>query len=361
MQRRIKVLIVDDSAVVRRILSEAVSKEPDLEVVGLAPDPFVARNQILKLKPDVVTLDIEMPGMDGLSFLKKLMHYHPLPVIIISSLGQASSEVALEALRSGAVEVLAKPSGEYSVGDIGLALGDKIRAAFSANLKKVRDVSSAASPALQNSPFPRTCLVAIGASTGGTQAIETMLLQIPEQCPPILIVQHIPPVFSAGFATRLNALCKFEVKEAKDGDLVTPGRALIAPGDFHMTIRNTDGVCRVAVRNGPRVHYHRPSVDVLFHSIAQSGRTNVVGVILTGMGSDGAEGLLHMRQKGATTIAQDEASCVVFGMPKAAIDRGATQQVLSLSRIPAAIFRALDTRTKEATPPAADPIALPVR
>jgi len=352
---------VDDSSVVRRILSEAVSKEPDLEVVGLAPDPFVARNQILKLKPDVVTLDIEMPGMDGLSFLKKLMHYHPLPVIIISSLGRASSEVALEALRSGAVEVVAKPSGEYSVGDIGLVLADKIRAAYCARLRKVGDLPATVSPAVQASPFPRNCLIAIGASTGGTQAIEALLLQFPEQCPPILIVQHIPPVFSAGFAARLNAICKLEVREAKDGDLVTPGRALIAPGDFHMAIRNTEGVCRVAVRGGPRVHYHRPSVDVLFQSIANAGLTNVVGVLLTGMGSDGAEGLLHMRQKGATTIAQDEASSVVFGMPKAAIDRGATQHVLSLPRIPAAIFRALDTRTKEATFSAVDPIAMPVR
>jgi two-component system chemotaxis response regulator CheB len=359
-QRKIKVLIVDDSAVVRRILSEAVSKEPDLEVVGLAPDPFVARNQILKLKPDVVTLDIEMPGMDGLSFLKKLMHYHPLPVIIISSLGQASSQVALEALRCGAVEVLAKPSGEYSVGDIGLVLANKIRAAFSAKLRRVSDLPSTASPAVQTSSFPRNCLVAIGASTGGTQAIEALLLQLPEQCPPILIVQHIPPVFSAGFAARLSSLCKFEVKEAKDADLVKPGRALVAPGDFHMTLRNIEGVCKVAVRGGPRVHYHRPSVDVLFQSIANAGLTNVVGVLLTGMGSDGAEGLLHMRQRGATTIAQDEATCVVFGMPKAAIDRGAAQQVLSLSRIPAAIFRALDTR-KESTLATADPIALPVR
>ena len=359
--RMIKVLIVDDSAVVRRVLSDAISKEPDLEVVGVAPDPFVARNQILKLKPDVVTLDIEMPGMDGISFLKKLMHYHPLPVIIISSLAQESSEVALEALRSGAVEVLAKPSGEFSVGQLSLVLADKIRAAFSAKLKMIGKLPAAIGAVGQTCSFPRSCLVAIGASTGGTQALESMLLQIPEHCPPILIVQHIPPVFSAGFAARLNALCKCEVKEAKDGDLVKPGRVLIAPGDFHMMLRNSQGVCKVEVRDGPRVHYHRPAVDVLFHSVANAGLQKVVGVLLTGMGADGADGLLHMRQKGAMTIAQDEASCVVFGMPKAAIDRGAAQQVLSLSRIPAAIFKALDTRTKESTAHAADPVAMPFR
>jgi len=340
--RKIRVLVVDDSAVVRRILSEAVARESDLELVGAAPDPFVARDMILKLKPDVLTLDIEMPRMDGLTFLTRLMHYHPLPVIVVSSVGHASSEAAIEALRRGAVEVLAKPSGPYSVGEVSQILASKIRAAYGARLRKPGEAVKAPAPApAAPRAFPGSCLVAIGASTGGTQAIEELLLHMPEECPPMVITQHIPPVFSASFASRLNTLCKFEVKEAKDGDLIAPGRALIAPGDLHMMVRQTDGVYRVVVRDGPRVHYQRPSVDVLFQSVAESGLRNVVGVLLTGMGSDGAAGLLRMRQKGAHTIAQDEASCVVFGMPKVAIERGAASQVLPLNRIASGIFSAL--------------------
>jgi two-component system, chemotaxis family, protein-glutamate methylesterase/glutaminase len=338
--RKIKVLVVDDSAVVRRVLSDAISKEADLEVIGTAPDPYVARDKILALAPDVLTLDIEMPRMDGLTFLGKLMHFHPLPVVVISSVGQASCDVALEAIRLGAVEVLAKPSGPYSVGELGHVLGDKIRAAFAARLRKPDDTApamatqTAAPPVATPVPFRTTAgLIAIGASTGGTQAIEEVLLQIPEQCPPILIAQHIPPVFSASFATRLNSICRMEVKEAKDGDLVSPGRALVAPGNFHMTLVRRDGVSRVAVADGPRVHYQRPAVDVLFHSIAEARVPKTVGVLLTGMGSDGARGLLEMRQSGAFTIAQDEASCVVFGMPKVAIEQGAAQKVVPLSKI----------------------------
>ena len=342
--RKIRVLVVDDSAIVRRILSETVAREADLEVVGTAPDPFVARDLILKLKPDVVTLDIEMPRMDGLTFLTKLMHYHPLPVIVVSSVGQSSSEAAIEALRRGAVEVLAKPSGPYSVGEVGQVLAGKIRAAYGAKLRKPGEVPKTAPVVPVARAFPASSLVAIGASTGGTQAIEDILLQMPEQCPPIVIAQHIPPVFSASFASRLNTICKFEVKEAKDGDLVAPGRVLIAPGNFHMMLRRVDGVYKVTVRDGPRVHYQRPAVDILFQSVAEAGLRNVVGVLLTGMGSDGAAGLLKMRQKGAATIAQDEATCVVFGMPKVAIEMGAAEQVLPLSRIGAGIFSGLTSR-----------------
>ena len=349
-QKKIGVLVIDDSAIVRKILSDMIAKEPDLEVVGTAPDPFVARDMILTLKPDVLTLDIEMPRMDGLTFLTKLMQYNPLPVIIISSVGQASSDAALEALRRGAVEVLAKPSGPYSVGEVGQVLAGKIRSAFAAKLRRPGDAPKPAPPAPLARSFPASCLIAIGASTGGTQAIEDLLLQMPERCPPMVIAQHIPEVFSASFASRLNTLCKFEVKEAKDGDLVAPGRALVAPGNFHMVLRRADGVYRVAVRDGPRVHYQRPSVDVLFHSVAEAGLANMVGILLTGMGSDGAEGLLRMRQKGASTIAQDEATCVVFGMPKVAIACGAAQQVLPLSRIGAAIFAAFGSRHGEPAP-----------
>lgn len=344
MTPKIKVLVVDDSAVVRKVLTDIISREADMEVVGSAPDPYVARDKVLSLKPDVLTLDIEMPRMDGLTFLTKLMHYHPMPVIIISSVGQASSEVAIEALRRGAVEVLAKPSGPYSVGEVSQVLCQKIRAGFSARLRRPAPSENQPATAQPARTFAASSLIAIGASTGGTQAIEEVLLQIPSNCPPILIAQHIPPGFSTSFSNRLNAICQMEVKEAKDGDLVVPGRALVAPGNFHMTLRKVDGVLRVAVRDGPQVHYQRPAVDVLFYSIAEMQLPHVIGVLLTGMGSDGADGLLRMRQAGSVTIAQDEASCVVFGMPKAAIERGAAQHVMSLGRIPAGILNHLGTR-----------------
>lgn len=350
--RKIKVLVVDDSAVVRRVLSDSISQEPDLEVIGAAPDPYVARDKILALEPDVLTLDIEMPRMDGLTFLSKLMHFHPLPVVVVSSVGQVSCDVALEALRLGAVEVLAKPSGPYSVGELGHVLGEKIRAAFAARLpKRVEPAQPAGAAPITSPPLPAPVpfraaagLIVIGASTGGTQAIEEVLLQIPERCPPILIAQHIPPVFSASFATRLNSICRMEVREARDGDLVTPGRALVAPGDFHMTLVRRDGVSRVAVAGGPRVHYQRPAVDVLFRSVAEARVPKTVGVLLTGMGSDGAQGLLEMRHAGAFTIAQDEASCVVFGMPKAAIEQGAVQKIVPLSQIASQVLSTLSER-----------------
>ncbi len=353
--RKIKVLVVDDSAVVRRLLTDAIAKERDLEVIGAAPDPFVARDKILALKPDVLTLDIEMPRMDGLTFLTKLMQFHPLPVVVISSVGQATCDVALEAVRRGAVEVLAKPSGPYSVGELGQVLGDKIRAAFAARLRKPSSGAAAAAvPAavpVTVGASPTAGLIAIGASTGGTQAIEELLVQMPEQCPPIVIAQHIPPVFSAAFANRLNSICRIEVKEGKDGDLVSPGRALVAPGNFHMTLRRTDGVLRVAVADGPRVHYQRPAVDVLFQSVASLRIRKTAGVLLTGMGCDGAQGLLELRRAGAFTIAQDEASCVVFGMPKAAIELGAAQKVLPLSKIVGGIFAAMTEKPAEAPAP----------
>ncbi len=334
--RKIRVLVVDDSALVRRVLSEAIGKEPDMVVVGAAPDPYVARDMILAMKPDVVTLDVEMPRMDGLTFLTKLMRFHPLPVIVISSVGQATCGIAVEALRRGAVEVLAKPSGPNSVGEVSRMLADKIRAAFGAH---VRNAAVGAVAPVMSAPVCAE-LIAIGASTGGTQAIEEVLLQMPADSPPVVIVQHIPPVFSAAFASRLNSVCKMEVKEARDGDAVAAGRVLIAPGDFHMIFQEADGVSRVVVRTGPRVHYQRPAVDVLFRSIAAVKPANAGGVLLTGMGSDGAEGLLEMRKVGAWTIAQDEASSVVFGMPKVAIEMGAAQQVLPLSRIAAAALGA---------------------
>jgi two-component system, chemotaxis family, protein-glutamate methylesterase/glutaminase len=339
--RKIKVLIVDDSAIVRKILTEAISAEDDLEVVGPAPDPFVARDKILALGPDVVTLDIEMPRMDGLSFLKRLMHYHPLPVIVISSLGQASCQATLDALRLGAVEVLAKPGGPYSVGELRMSLAAKIRAASAARLQRPVESESVPPEPMNGSRvkmFNPGALVAIGASTGGTEAILSVLEGLPSDMPPIVITQHIPPVFSRAFADRLNQVCPMEVKEAADGDSATPGRVLIAPGDYHMLLRKSGEGYRVQVKDGPRVCYQRPSVDVMFSSVAESAGPRAVGVLLTGMGADGAQGLLRMKQAGARTLAQDEASCVVFGMPREAIRLGAAERVVPLSRMASAIL-----------------------
>jgi two-component system, chemotaxis family, protein-glutamate methylesterase/glutaminase len=332
---KIRVLVVDDSAIVRKILTETISAERDMEVVGTAPDPFVARDKILALKPDVLTLDIEMPRMDGLTFLKKLMVFHPLPVIIISSLTQTTAEISMEALRCGAVEVMAKPGGPYSIGELRHALSSKLRAAASTRLRRpVIQVSSP--PAVckpKERPMSSSAIIAIGASTGGPEAIRAVLEQMPANSPGIVVAQHIPPVFSAAFAARLNKLCEIEVIEAKDGDEVNPGRALIAPGDFHMVLRRSGSRYRVEVRGGPQVCYQRPSVDVLFSSVAEAAGRDAIGVLLTGMGADGAQGLLRIRQKGGRTIAQDEASCAVYGMPREAVKIGAAETILPLPAI----------------------------
>jgi two-component system chemotaxis response regulator CheB len=340
--RRIRVLIIDDSAIVRKILADAIAAEPDLEVVGTAPDPYIARDKIVALQPDVLTLDIEMPRMDGLTFLKKLMHYHPLPVIVISSLGQASCQATLDALRIGAVDVLAKPGGPYSVGELRLTLAAKIRAAAVARLRQPAPAAPPPPQAGVHAPAARAfssgAVIAIGASTGGTEAIERVLTCLPAAMPGIVITQHIPPVFSRAFADRLNQICALEVKEASDGDALTPGRALVAPGNFHLLLRRSGDSYRVQVKDGPQVCYQRPSVDVMFSSVAETAGREAVGILLTGMGADGAQGLLRMKRVGARTIAQDEASCVVFGMPREAIRLGAAGSVLPLPRIAAAIL-----------------------
>jgi len=342
--RKLKVLIVDDSAIVRKIFTEVLSREPDLEVVGTAPDPYVARDKIVQTRPDVITLDVEMPRMDGLTFLKKIMHYHPLPVIIVSSLTPRGGTMALQALELGAVEVLAKPGGAFSVGDLGVELAEKIRAAARVRFD-LRKTQNAAPPPCPGklAPLAQTTdkIIAIGASTGGTEAIKEVLVRLPQNTPGTVIVQHMPPKFTTAFAERLNQQCALEVKEAQDGDTVVTGRALIAPGNYHMLLKRSGARYYVQVKNGPPVHHQRPSVDVLFNSAAQAGGANVVGVILTGMGADGAEGLLAMKGRGAYTIAQDEATCVVFGMPKEAIKRGAAHKVLPLTRIPEEIRRVL--------------------
>jgi two-component system chemotaxis response regulator CheB len=333
--RPIRVLIIDDSAIVRKILGEALAGEPDLEVVGSAPDPYVARDKILSLRPDVLTLDIEMPRMDGLTFLKKLMHFHPMPAVVISSLTQPSCRLAVEALELGAVEVLAKPGGPYSVGELRHALAAKLRAAAASRVRRPQQTAEPptfAKPSIPV-PFPTNTIIAIGASTGGTEAIASVLTKLPASIPGIVVAQHIPPQFSRAFANRLNDQCPFTVKEAEDGDHLAPGIALVAPGDYHMLLRNIGGRYLVTVKTGPRVCYQRPSVDVLFSSVAEAAGNRAIGVLLTGMGADGAQGLLKMRQAGARTIAQNEATCVVFGMPREAIALGAAQQILPLPEI----------------------------
>ncbi|HTS27505.1 MAG TPA: chemotaxis response regulator protein-glutamate methylesterase [Bryobacteraceae bacterium] len=345
--RKIRVLVVDDSAIVRKILTESLSGEPDIEVVGTAPDPYVARDKILALEPDVLTLDIEMPRMDGVTFLKKLMQLHPMPVIVISSLGQSSCHAAVQALEAGAVEVLAKPGGPYSVGELRLALASKIRAAAAARVRRPAGRSNVIQTPSRHieetASFEPAAVVAIGASTGGTEAVADVLVEMPPTSPGILITQHIPANFSRAFAERLNRICKVEVKEAVDGDELAAGRALVAPGDFHMVLRKTASQYWVSVKDGPRVCYQRPSVDVMFRSVADVAGAKAVGVLLTGMGADGASGLLQMKQAGAVTIAQDEASCVVFGMPREAIRLGAVDRVVPLPRIAGAILASLRT------------------
>ena len=341
-ESRIKVLVVDDSAIVRKILTETIAAEPDMEVVGTAPDPYVARDKILALNPDVLTLDIEMPRMDGLTFLKKLMLYHPMPVIVISSLGHSSCEASVEALRYGAVEVLAKPGGPYSIGELRTALAAKLRAAASARIRNVSPAAVTPRPRLpaRAGGFRQDAVIAIGASTGGTEAIREVLMEMPADTPPIVITQHIPQAFSAAFAGRLNQLCAMEVREARDGDEARPGLALVAPGNYHMLLRRASAGFRVQVQDGPQVCYQRPSVDVLFASVAESAKDRAVGALLTGLGSNGAQGLLRMKRAGARTIAQNEESCMVYGMPREAVKLGAADQVMALSAIPQALLQA---------------------
>jgi two-component system, chemotaxis family, protein-glutamate methylesterase/glutaminase len=346
----IKVLVVDDSAVVRRVLSAELSKAADIEVVGTAIDPYVAREKILALNPDVLTLDLEMPRMGGLAFLAKLMKYHPLPVIVVSSLTPQGSEAALRALELGAVDVLAKPGEAYSIGDITQMLIDRIRAAMAAS-RVLRRQALSVSPAPPVALVPRDLstashrVLAIGASTGGTEAIKQVLLGLPENTPGTVIVQHMPANFTATFAERLNQLCLMEVREARNNDPVEPGLALVAPGNRHMTLRHRGGGYCVEIKDGPPVFHQRPSVDVLFHSVAQAVGPNAVGAILTGMGADGARGLAAMRQAGAFTLAQDEESCVVFGMPKEAIQMGGVDTVVPLAGMSGKI---LDVLTRSA-------------
>ncbi len=341
---KIRVLIVDDSAIVRQVLTRAFHEASDIEVVGAAPDPYVARDMIVKLKPDVVTLDVEMPRMDGVTFLRKLMRHYPLPVVMVSSLTQKGAETTLAALEAGAVEVVAKPAvDKHNLAEITVEVVDKVRAASRA---RVRAVTGAVAPvrekALPSSMVATTNkIVALGASTGGTEAIKDVLTRMPANSPGIAIVQHMPATFTKAFAERLNGLCSITVKEAENGDSLVNGVCLIAPGSAHMLVRRSGSRYYVEVKDGPLVCRHRPSVEVLFNSVATNVGANAIGVMLTGMGGDGSVAMKKMKDAGAYNIAQDEASCVVFGMPKEAIKLGAVDSVVPVGRIPETILKHL--------------------
>jgi two-component system chemotaxis response regulator CheB len=333
--KKIRVLIVDDSAVVRQVFARELARDPEIEVIGAAPDPYVARNKIVELKPDVITLDIEMPRMDGITFLRKIMHHVPLPVIIVSSLTQKGGELAMEALEAGAVDVMCKPGAAYSVGDMSVELVDKIKAAARVGPPLRRNLPTRPAPIKPHAALTRTTnkVVAIGSSTGGTEALVALLSTMPRNAPGIVIVQHMPEFFTRSFAERLNNISEMDVKEAEDGDHVLPGKVLLARGNYHMLLKRSGAQYMVQVKSGPLVTRHRPSVDVLFKSVARYAGRNAIGVIMTGMGGDGAQGVLEMKNNGAKTIAQDEASCVVFGMPKVAIELGGVDKVVPLDRI----------------------------
>jgi two-component system chemotaxis response regulator CheB len=342
--RKVRVLVVDDSAIVRKMLSDMLSGEPDIEVVGVASDPFIARDLILRHKPDVLTLDIEMPRMDGLTFLQRLMEHHPMPVIIVSSVTPSGSDISIRALAAGAVDVIAKPGGPYSVGQVADRLKRRIRGLKTGRPVRFLAPLQAGHPALSLAKTTvlskANGLILIGASTGGTQAIEALLSRLPADTPPILIVQHMPAQFTKAFARRLDSICPMSVVEA-GSELLRRGVAYIAPGDFHMVVEARGIELRTIIGTGPAVHYQRPSVDVLFHSAARLRGVPTVALLLTGMGTDGADGMVALRQAGAVTIAEAEQSCVVFGMPAEAIARGGANHVATLLAMPRLIADAL--------------------
>jgi two-component system chemotaxis response regulator CheB len=354
--RRVRVLVVDDSALVRKAITDALSHDPELEVVGSACDPYVAREKIVALDPDVLTLDLEMPRMDGLTFLRILMQHHPLPVVVVSSLTQAGSRVAMEALDAGAVDVLGKP-GSTSVGDLAGRLAFHVKAAAASARFRTRTLRdrvtakpepvvappAAASPRFSGRIDSRQVIV-IGSSTGGIEALRTVLPKLPEGVPPIVVVQHISPYFSKVVAERLDAICPFSVREAEDGMHLRRGTCVIAPGDHHLAVRWDGEGFRAQLNQSPAVHHCRPSVDVLFRSAAEAGGRRVVAALLTGMGSDGAAGMQAIRKAGGVTIAEHERTCVVYGMPRAAIQLGVVDHVVPLPHIAETILEAVSKK-----------------
>jgi two-component system, chemotaxis family, protein-glutamate methylesterase/glutaminase len=353
MGKKIKVLIVDDSAVVRQTLSMVLGSDPDIEIMGTAADPFFAAKKIAKEIPDVITLDIEMPRMDGLTFLKKIMSQRPIPVVVISSLASESTQTGIRALEYGAVEIITKPqlNTKDFFEESKIRICDSVKAAAMARVKRKtlpqtltvepKYSADAVIPDVKCRSMIETTeiVVSVGASTGGTEALRVFLEAMPPDVPGIVIVQHMPEYFTRSFANRLNELCKITVKEAENGDSVIRGRALIAPGNHHMLLRRSGARYYVEIKEGPLVNRHRPSVDVLFRSTARYAGKNAVGIIMTGMGDDGAKGLLEMKEAGAFTIAQDEKTSVVFGMPNEAIKLGAADKVLPLEQIASHVFK----------------------
>jgi two-component system chemotaxis response regulator CheB len=347
-QRKIRVLVVDDSAVVRRMISEALSQDPEIEVVGAACDPYVARDMILQYEPDVLTLDIEMPRMDGLTFLKILQEHRPMPVVIVSSLTPAGSKIALRALELGAVDVVAKQSSAWNIGSLREQLARRVKGAAQARLSLLHPACGGTTESSAGLSFSPRQLIVLGASTGGTEAIKSVLSRLPAELPGICIVQHIPPVFSKTFAERLNECCALEVREAVHGDEVRPGTALIAPGDYHMVVESAGAGYRVRLRQDPPIHFTRPAVDMLFNSAAQCAGRHALGVLLTGMGRDGAQGMQQLKAAGAVNLVQNEATCVVYGMPRAAVDLGVVDRVLPLDHMPHGIIHALREHSRPA-------------
>ncbi len=341
-------MVVDDSALARRMITDSLANDPEIVVVGTAMDPFIARDKILSLKPDVVTLDIEMPRMDGLTFLKLIMRHRPMPVIVMSSLTNEGSAKAIEALQCGAVDVMGKPSGAYSAFSDGAILAQKIKAAAGVNLSALAQAqpTATATAALRSARADASRgagsreIILLGASTGGTEALKRVLGGLPGNLPPICIVQHIPAQFSGAFANRLNSMCAMEVREARHGEELAPGLALLAPGGKHLLVKWTGSNYVALLNEGPPVHHQRPAVDVLFDSVVKAGGAGfATSALLTGMGRDGAQGMLNLRENGAGTIAQSERTCVVFGMPREAIALGAAQETLDLQDIDRGILR----------------------
>ncbi len=350
---KLKVLVIDDSALIRGLMKEIINSQPDMVLVGAAPDPIIARDMIKQTNPDVLTLDVEMPKMDGLDFLERLMHLRPMPVLMVSSLTEKGSEVTLRALELGAVDFVTKPKLSIQAGMLEYAnmIADKIRLVAGANIRRNQASPAGKSrkeplAAVRNKLTSSEKLIIIGASTGGTEAIKSFLLRMPLDCPGILVTQHMPEGFTRSFAQRLDSLCSIAVKEAENGERILPGNAYIAPGHSHLMLTRSGANYVTKLDTGPLVNRHRPSVDVLFNSAATNAGKNCVGVIMTGMGKDGAYGMLEMHDAGAYTFAQDESSCVVYGMPKEAVLLGGVNEIASLDDLPARVLNYLSTHNK---------------
>lgn len=350
---KIKVLVIDDSALIRSLLTEIINSQRDMVVVGAAPDPIVARDMIKQLNPDVLTLDVEMPRMDGLDFLEKLMRLRPMPVVMVSTLTERGSEITMRALELGAVDFVTKPKMSITEGMLEYTdlIADKIRAASVAKVATLarHAVPEAGAPAKLKNPFISSeKLLIIGASTGGTEAIKSFLLKMPSDCPGILITQHMPAGFTKSFANRLDSLCQISVKEAQGGERILPGHAFIAPGDKHLLLARSGANYVTELSDAPPVNRHKPSVDVLFDSAADLAGKNAIGVILTGMGKDGAAGMARMREAGAYNFAQNEESCVVYGMPKEAVAHGGVDEVAHLEELPKLVLNYLIANSSRA-------------